>query len=171
MATNPTTAQSGPRSVSALFNTGTIVVALRVLLGLVFVYSAADKVADPARFAIAVRGYEIMPLPLTNVFALALAWAELAAGLLLVFGIYARQAAAAVLLLLVMFIAAIGITVVRGMVIDCGCFSNEGGAQTGYLLIIRNIFLGAAAVAVMRFDNGRMSLSRFFSRKQSSARS
>jgi uncharacterized membrane protein YphA (DoxX/SURF4 family) len=170
MAANPTATQQRPRPLSAIFTGRTFILVLRVFLGAVFVYSSADKVFDPARFAIAVRGYELIPMPLTNIFALVLAWAELIAGIMLVFGIYARQAAAAILLLLVMFIIAIGTTTVRGMVIDCGCFSNEGGAQTGYWLIIRNVFLSAVALMVMRFENGSAGLTRYFSRRQASER-
>jgi len=154
------------------FLTGTAFVSVvRILLGLLFVYSSADKVADPARFAVAVRAYELLPVSLTNLFALALAWAELIAGVMLVFGVYSRQAAGAVLLLLVMFIGAIAATMIRGFVVDCGCFSNEGGSQTGYWLLIRNIFLCIAAVLVMRFDRGSIGFMRLFSRKQPSASS
>jgi len=136
------------------------VLVLRVFLGALFVFSATGKVADPERFAIAVRAYELLPVSLTNLFALVLSWAEILSGIMLILGVYTRKAAAAVLLLLVMFTVAIATTMIRGLVIDCGCFSNEGGSQTGLLLVLRNLFLIAACLIVMRFDNGFFALSR-----------
>lgn len=168
MATSSTAARR-TNPLTALLTGKEFIAVLRVLLGAVFVYSAWDKVLHPERFAIAVRAYEILPQSLTNVYALALAWAELLTGLLLVLGLYTRKAAAAILMLLLVFIVAIATTVVRGMVIDCGCFSNEGGAKTGYLLILRNLFLIAAALMVMRFENGFFALSRFASRRPRAA--
>jgi len=163
MATESTTARSS-NPLTALITSKGFVLVLRLLLGAIFVFSASDKVLDPEKFAIAVRGYKLLPVAFSNLFALVLAWAELLSGILLILGIYTRQAAAAVLLMLVMFIGAIATTIIRGLVIDCGCFSNEGGSQTGYLLILRNLFLITVCLIVMRFDNGFFGLSQFVSR-------
>ena len=171
MATNPTVTGRRLRPLGGILTGKACVLAVRILRGLIFIYSSVDKVADPARFAVAVRGYDLLPLPLTNVFALVLAWAELIAGIMLVFGVYARQAAAAVLLLIIMFTGAIGMTMVRGMVIDCGCFSNEGGTQTGYWLVVRNVLLGAMALIIMRYDTGSAGLTRYLSKRQAAGRS
>ncbi len=164
MISNTTTTSRHPNPITAFLTSRGVILVIRVLLGVVFIFSSADKVLDPARFAIAVREYDMLPIPLTNLFALALAWTELLAGIMLVFGVYARQAAAAILLLLVVFVVAITATIVRGMVINCGCFSNEGGGQTGYLLIVRNLFLIAASLMVMRFESGFIGLSKYLSR-------
>ena len=165
MAPDSTTTRRRSNPLTAFVTGRVFVLVLRVFLGFLFVYSSADKILDPARFAVAVRGYELLPLSLGNVFALTLAWTELFAGIMLVLGVYTRQAAGAVFLLLVMFVTAIATTIVRGMVIDCGCFSNEGGTQTGYWLIVRNLFLIAASLLVMRFDTGFIGLSKYLSRK------
>jgi uncharacterized membrane protein YphA (DoxX/SURF4 family) len=167
--TTDSTAVRSSNPLTVLLTSNGFVLVLRLFLGALFVYSAADKVADPERFAIAVRAYKLLPVSLTNLFALVLAWSEILAGIMLILGIYTRKAAAAVLLLLVMFAVAIATTIVRGLAIDCGCFSNEGGSQTGLLLILRNLFLIAACLIVMRFENGFFSLSRLLSRKPRSA--
>jgi uncharacterized membrane protein YphA (DoxX/SURF4 family) len=163
MATESTTVRSS-NPLTALVTSKGFVLALRLFLGALFVFSASDKVLEPAKFAIAVRGYALLPVALTNLFALVLAWAELLSGILLILGVFTRQAAAAVVLMLVVFVGAIATTIVRGLVIDCGCFSNEGGSQTGYLLIVRNLFLVTVALIVMRFDGGFLGLSRLLSR-------
>jgi len=163
MATDSTTVRSS-NPLTALLTSKGFVLVLRLFLGALFVFSASGKVLDPEKFAIAARGYKLLPVALTNLFALVLAWSELLSGILLILGIYARQAAAAILLMLVMFIAAIATTIIRGLAIDCGCFSNEGGSQTGYVLIVRNLFLITGCLIVMRFDSGFFGLSRFVSR-------
>lgn len=163
MTTEMTTVRS-TNPLTAFITSKGFVLVLRLFLGALFVFSASDKVLEPEKFAIAVRGYELLPVALTNAFSLVLAWSELLSGILLILGLYTRQAAAAVLLMLVMFVGAIATAIVRGLVIDCGCFSNEGGSQTGYLLIIRNLFLITVCLIVMRFDSGFFGLSRFVSR-------
>jgi hypothetical protein len=88
---------------------------------------------------------------------------------MLIFGVLTRKAAAAVFILLVMFTVAILTTMMRGLAIDCGCFSNEGGSQTGARLIVRNLFLIAIALMVIRFDGGFLGLSRYLAGRQRSS--
>jgi len=169
MDTNSTTTMKSPNPLTAILSHRVFVLVLRVFLGALFIYSAADKVLDPERFAIAARAYKLLPVSFTNLFALVLSWSEMLAGIMLLFGVQTRKAAAAVFILLVMFTAAIGTTILRGLTIDCGCFSNEGGAQTGYLLVIRNLFLITATLIVMRFETGYFGLSRIVSKKPANA--
>jgi uncharacterized membrane protein YphA (DoxX/SURF4 family) len=131
---------------------------LRLFLGGMFVYAAWDKVLQPAGFAMAVRGYKIIPFAFSNLFALSVSWTELVAGMMLIAGVFTRKAAGAIAILLFMFIVAIAMVIVRGMTVDCGCFGNEGGASTSWLLIVRNIALLAAAFLVMRYNDGFASL-------------
>jgi uncharacterized membrane protein YphA (DoxX/SURF4 family) len=132
--------------------------ALRLFVGGMFVYAAWAKVLQPAGFAMAVRGYKIIPFSLTNLFALGVSWTELIAGSMLILGVMTRKAAGAVAILLVLFIVAITTVLVRGMVVDCGCFGNEDGSSTSWLLIARNLGLLAACYLIMRYDDGFLSL-------------
>jgi len=168
MANNATTVRS-TNPLTILLTNKAFILVLRVFLGAMFVISSADKVLHPDRFAIAIRAYELLPVGLTNLFALVVAWSELVAGVMLVFGVLTRKAAAAILILLVMFTIAIITTMVRGLVVDCGCFSNEGGSQTGAMLVVRNLFLIVMTLMIIRFDGGFLGLSRFLaSRRQES---
>jgi uncharacterized membrane protein YphA (DoxX/SURF4 family) len=130
---------------------------LRLFLGGLFVYAALSKVTDAAGFAMSVRGYKIVPFELSNVFALSVAWTELVAGVMLILGIWTRKAAAAILILLVMFIAAIAMVLVRGMTVECGCF-GEGGSATSWMLILRNLGLAVAAILVTGWNDGFASV-------------
>jgi putative oxidoreductase len=133
-------------------------VALRFVIGGVLLYAAVHKVLHPTAFAMSVRGYKIIPFALSNLFALTVSWGELFAGLMLIFGILPRKAAGAAVILLVMFVIAIATVLVRGMVVDCGCFASEGGARTSWLLIARNLALVAGAVIVVCYNDGFASL-------------
>lgn len=131
---------------------------LRVLLGGLFVFASWHKVIEPLAFAMSVRGYKMIPFAYSNVFALVVSWSELIAGVMLILGIFTRKAAGAVAILLVMFIVAITMVVVRGMTVDCGCFSSEGGASATWLLIVRNVALLASSYLIMRYNDGYLSL-------------
>lgn len=131
--------------------------AARLIVGGLFFYAAFEKVLHPAAFAMAVRGYKLIPFSLSNLFAIAVSWSELVAATLLIFGILTRKAAGAIFILLIMFTAAITTVLVRGMVIDCGCF-GEGGASTSWLLLVRNAALLFLTFLVIRHNDGWASL-------------
>ena len=129
----------------------------RFVVGGLFFYAAFEKVLHPAAFAMAVRGYKLIPFSLSNLFAIAVSWSEIVAATLLILGILTRKAAGAIFLLLIVFIAAITAVMVRGMVIDCGCF-GEGGAHTSWLLLVRNAALLFLTFLIIRYNDGWLSL-------------
>lgn len=126
---------------------------LGAILGVVFVYASLDKIAHPEAFAKIVYHYQMIgpskaiPPALPNVFAVALPWIELVAGVLLLFGIWRREAAALVALLLAMFLVAVGSALARGIdVANCGCFTvtSEGRRLGASLLVADSLMLVAA---------------------------
>ncbi len=134
-------------------------VLLRLVLGVVFVSAAWYKVAHPDQFAIAVRSYRILPVAVTNLFAIVVAWGELVAGGMLLAGLWPRRAAGAAFLLLAMFEVALTTVLVRGLVIDCGCFGPEGhGSLVSPWMLARNALLMVAAAAVMVYNDGWLAL-------------
>jgi putative oxidoreductase len=132
---------------------------LRLIVGGMFVYASLDKVADPRAFAIAVRAYQIVPVSVSGLFALVLAWSELIAGAMLILGVFTRYAAGAIAILLAMFVAALSLVLIKGMVIDCGCFSSEegGSSPVSPLLIIRNLGSLFACWVIIRYPDGFLS--------------
>ena len=165
MTTETQTIRRG-NPLTILLTSDWFILVLRVFLGGMLIYSSIHKVQSPDAFAIAIRGYKMLPFEITNLFALSVGWSELVIGLMLILGVMTRQAAAGTFLLLLSFTIAIATTIVRGIAVDCGCFGSEGGDQTGYPLVFRNIFLILGALIVMRFDKGRWSLSSAFGRKK-----
>jgi len=165
---NDTTTIRSANPLTQLLSHKLFIVLLRIALGGIFVYSSLDKIQNPHLFGAAIRGYELLPLQFSNLFAIFVAWGELAAGAFLLLGLRTRSAAGAIFLLLAMFTIAIITTLIRGIVIDCGCFSNEGGSTTTYPLVIRNLFLMAGAAIVMRFDTGYLTVDRLLRRQKGS---
>ena len=99
-----------------------LTVRTQIALGLFFVVAALPKIADPPSFAHMVYNYRLLPGPLVNIASLTMPWAELLMGVALICGIWRKTAATLVGALLVVFIVAISVNLLRGNAIDCGCF-------------------------------------------------
>ncbi|MFZ0135106.1 MAG: cation diffusion facilitator family transporter [Desulfobacterales bacterium] len=102
-----------------------VFLALRLLLGTVFLYASYDKILNPQAFAQAVYNYQILPDMAVNLTALVLPWLELLLGFCLVTGFWLPGATAASTALLSIFIGALVFNQVRGLDIYCGCFSTD----------------------------------------------
>jgi uncharacterized membrane protein YphA (DoxX/SURF4 family) len=147
--------------VTALLRSLRLHLALRLLLGAFFVYASVDKIWSPAAFARIVYQWQVVgPVP-SNLVAVTLPWIELLAGLLLIAGVSRRESALVVALLLVVFVAAAGSVIARGIdVANCGCVSVAKASTpsawppawmkgVGWFLVGRNlVLLGAALVLV-----------------------
>ena len=110
-------------------------VVVRVALGAVFIYSAWPKIADPPAFVQMVSNYKLLPDSLVSPAALVLPWLEMIAGTCLVAGIMRRAAALWVVVLLVLFVGALGINIARDVAVDCGCFSVTASQKSHAELI------------------------------------
>jgi putative oxidoreductase len=96
---------------------------LRILLGGLFIYASLGKLFHPLDFARIVAGYQMIPEPLLALVAAILPFLEFIAGLLLLAGLWTVPALLWIGLLLLVFIVGIVQAMVRGLNIDCGCFS------------------------------------------------
>jgi len=127
---------------------------LAVALGTVFVYASLGKIADPRDFARIVYHYQVigpsarLGYAPANLLAVALPWTEAVAGVLLIAGVWRREAAAMVAVLLVTFLAAVGWTLHQGIDVEnCGCFTVSGaGRSAGLGLLVADAALLAVAV-------------------------
>ena len=132
---------------------------LRMFVGAVFVYASMDKIVHPGQFAQMVNNYRIVPHVLINLFAVVLPWIELVIGLCLILGVFSDAASVVTAGLLLVFIAASIIALMRGLDISCGCFSTSGeGARAGWDVIITNAILMAMLAQSFLFDLGRRRL-------------
>jgi uncharacterized membrane protein YphA (DoxX/SURF4 family) len=121
------------------------------LLGLVFLLYGLDKISQPDVFARSIANYRILPEVFINLMAVVLPWIEVLCGLLLIFGQWTRSAALVSGLLLVVFVIAVSITLVRGLDINCGCFNTNEGRKVGMKLLGEDLLLlGISSVLVLK---------------------
>ena len=106
-------------------------IALRLILGGIFVYAGVLKIYEPGKFAVDIANYRIVPHDLINLFAITLPWVEVLGGLFLIFGIWLRASALVVLAMTAMFFLAISSALARGLNIECGCFGTVGARRIG----------------------------------------
>ena len=114
---------------------------LRVLLGIIFIFAAIEKIALPENFSVSIANYKLFPSELLNIAAIIIPWIELISGILLLLGISVKENSAIITCLLIVFTIAIIISLFRGLNIDCGCFGTTYGEQIGLLKVSENILL------------------------------
>ncbi|MBU0678699.1 MAG: DoxX family protein [Verrucomicrobia bacterium] len=130
----------------------------RIAIGIVFLLACISKILSPHEFATLVFYYQILPHSAINAVALFVPMLELFCAFALFFAKSFREAAAwIVLIMLIVFTAAIGSTMLRGIDITCGCFSVNPDAETiGTHNIVRNIGLIILTLVVLFDARGRL---------------
>jgi uncharacterized membrane protein YphA (DoxX/SURF4 family) len=133
--------------------------AVAIALGATFVYASLDKIAAPRDFARIVYHYRLagpsaaLGFVPANLLAIVLPWVELVCGLLLIVGLWRREAAVVTAAMLVVFVVAVGWALSQGIDLrNCGCFTVSGeGRSAGIKLILGDLgmLLGALYVALM----------------------
>lgn len=128
-----------------------LTVRVQIGLGAIFVVAAIPKIADPPSFAHMIYNYRLVPGFAVNALALVMPWVELLAGLALILGVWRREAAATIGLLLLVFIAAIGVNLSRGHAVDCGCFDvhSAGKSREELLTDMRWVLVRDTAMLLM----------------------
>jgi uncharacterized membrane protein YphA (DoxX/SURF4 family) len=107
-----------------------LTIRVQIALGLFFVIAALPKLSDPPSFAHMVYNYRIVPGALINLMALTMPWIELLCGLALILGIWKDAARTLIALLLLVFILAISVNLMRNNAIDCGCFDVTAAGKS-----------------------------------------
>ena len=103
----------------------------RLILGGTLIVAGYLKFDELDKSQMAVRAYELLPIPLANFMGIFLPFFELAIGILLVLGASTRIAAFLSGLLMFAFIIGISQAWARGLSIDCGCFGGGGQVAPG----------------------------------------
>ena len=131
----------------------------RVIVGAVFVYASLDKIMHPEGFAKAVYNYKILPSGWVNIMAIVLPWIELLCGAALILGTKVEGASFIIGALLVVFLVAATSTLIRGISIDCGCFtSSSEGRKTGWGLLVQDTILLLFAIHLLKRGPGKWAL-------------
>lgn len=95
---------------------------LRCLLGIIFLWAALSKIANPQEFYVNLAAYQL-PLPVAALrsTAVILPWIELLCGLLLISGLHLNAALFWIGILALIFAIATAQAWARGLHIACGC--------------------------------------------------
>jgi uncharacterized membrane protein YphA (DoxX/SURF4 family) len=140
----------------------------RIILGGIFVYAAAGKILYPASFAEAVSNYQLLPLKLTNMVAITLPWIEFVAGLLLLNGFRTKTGNAIIFFCLCLFTVGVVAAIVRGLDINCGCFS-EASRRVGLSFLAEEMLLLLMSTYIFYYDRGYLSIDSLLHRYWSGA--
>ena len=129
-----------------------------MILAFVFIYAGIIQIVDADSFSQSVYIYKLLPDVTVNIIAVVLPWIELCTGLLLLFGISVKENSFLLTGMLMIFIFAIAISLLRGLNIECGCFGTVNGAKVGISKIIENIGLVIIGLILIKFDSDFLSL-------------
>jgi putative oxidoreductase len=138
----------------------------RWFLGFVFIYAGVMKASDPHGFADILCAYRLLPEWVINPVAILLPWIEIVVGVSLFLGIWIQGGALVASSMLTIFAFALGINLLRGLAIDCGCFGAANCKDPiSWLYLVRDILLLAIGAYVFFFDQGVAALDRVVGRQ------
>lgn len=125
-------------------------IALRLIVGGVFIYSSIGKLFSPDEFAKIIHNYDMLPLFLVNVLAIVLPYVQFIAGVLLIVGVYKKGNSAIFIGLLLVFLIALVQAYARNLDINCGCFSLDTVSSKSDILtrIFQDVLLLIPALVI-----------------------
>ncbi len=140
----------------------------RLYLAGIFLFACIHKIANPADFAMDIATYDILPLVFVNPMAICLPWVELGAGILLLAGYKSRGAAMAIGGMMLMFLLAIIIALVKGLDMSCGCFASQAmeSDPIGAWTVVRDTSWLLLALYVIVFDRHPIGLDRWLEKRR-----
>jgi uncharacterized membrane protein YphA (DoxX/SURF4 family) len=129
------------------------VVLIRIVLGVTFLFAGAIKAGASEEFALALVPFSILPESWAGPFAVALAWTEIAAGLLVFLPRVHRLGSALILCLALLFIGVLTWALSNGLIVSCGCFGGDEppSAAAMQTAILRDVGIAAAAAFTLVF--------------------
>ncbi len=133
--------------------------AVRLLLGLLFIYSGIIKIDDTGYFVKSLDNYKLVPPEFVNIFALLIPAVELIVGAFLLLGIFVKETALVADIMMIVFIVVIITAIARGLDIECGCFGTSDGTRVGLIKIIENFFILTGCVLLSVFGSQFLSIT------------
>jgi uncharacterized membrane protein YphA (DoxX/SURF4 family) len=133
---------------------------IRLCLGLLFVMSGASKLLRQSSIRHVIAQYRLLPRDGVAPAALGLAIGEIGVGLLLMLSflpLLALPAIVSAAMLLCLFSAAIASTLLRGIVVPCGCSLILNGHVVTWATFARNQALLALLLADRLIQQGAVS--------------
>ena len=134
--------------------------ALRLILGITFLYAGIIKASASQAFIVAHLPFTFIDSMWTGPLAIGLAWMEILAGALVLAPRIYEAGAAMIAGLCLVFIAVLSWALWNGYIVSCGCFGEDMAPSAAKMLLAigRDILLFAAAVAIMVMPRLRKNL-------------
>ena len=132
------------------------VLALRVAMGVIFIYAGYVKLAEPWQlFAAGIADYEVVPMWAAKFLAHTLPWFEVLIGLLLIVGRWFRASTVCMSLLLLVFFSLMVRAFLGGKEINCGCFGPNELISWKTLVRDGSMLAASLFLAAVAFRNRR----------------
>jgi uncharacterized membrane protein YphA (DoxX/SURF4 family) len=127
------------------------VLALRVILAGIFLYSGLIKASASAQFAIALAPFTLVPETWIRPLSILLPLSEIAAGLLILVSPTKHIGAGLIFLLCVLFAMVLSWALANGIVVSCSCFGQDDqpSAMKMMLALGRDLCLAGLALVVI----------------------
>lgn len=151
--------------MSKLLESEILKLSSRLLLGIVFLFFAISKIADPVQFSKEISNYQLFPMITINIIAIILPWIELSLGFLLIAGVKIRASALITGLLMIGFIGAVAGALAQGLNISCGC-SGSHSPKVGINKILENTALLVLCIYLIYLPHSKFSLENFIRNEQ-----
>jgi putative oxidoreductase len=149
---------------------GKISFVFRLILGTIFLIAGLAKIADPVRFLLTLRAFELLPQTADRFFAVYLPWLEFVLGLFLILGILHRTSSLLLAGVNLIFTSAILSVMIRGKVIDCGCFGLLADVlklpdSADIKAVIRDVLFIGMCLYIFRTEKTAISLEGYIRKK------
>ncbi|AJF08318.1 hypothetical protein GSUB_16935 (plasmid) [Geoalkalibacter subterraneus] len=132
-----------------------------IAAGSIFVYAGVLKALDVAGLTESIAAYQILPIQMVPFVAATLPYVEIGAGLLVLLRPWRGAALATLAVLNGVFMVALSSLIIRGINIDCGCFSSATTSDPTSVssallrdLVIMAVIAFASLSAVRRESSG-----------------
>ena len=134
---------------------------IRTVLGFIFLYASLDKIIYPQKFAEVIYNYRLMPIELLNICAIIVPWVEAFIGVSLLIGYRVAVSAFMLSVITFFFILMIISAIVRGLNIECGCFSLDAeGSLVSWKRVIEDVFILVGGIFLLLNKNKTVSSNR-----------
>ena len=118
-----------------------IAVMVRLGLGIMFLWSAMPKLAQPYLFLVNVYGYEMVGPKVGILAAMIIPFLEFFVGVCLLGSVFVSGSLLISLGLMAFFTYAHAFVLYHGLSVDCGCFSASSESLISYESLIRNLVI------------------------------
>jgi putative oxidoreductase len=136
--------------------------AMRLILGGVFLYSGLVKASSSAQFAIALVPFTFLPTTWLRPVAVLLPLCEMVAGVLVLTPRTSRVGAGLIFVMCAAFATVLGWALANGIIVSCSCFGGDETPSATKMVIAmgRDLFLASLALTALYLERKLSNGSR-----------